>query len=183
MPDAAEPIPPEPTRTFWQRRVRDPVLAQLTQGITPEKVALTISIGSTLAMFPLLGTTTLLCLVVGIFLKLNQPLIQAVNYLCTPIHLIFIPLSLRWGERLFGVAHSGFEFRSMMKLVSEHPLDFLHRFWLAGFHAAVVWVICAPFWMTAVYYSTAPVLREIARVRIESAGKATDEKPPTHPIP
>jgi uncharacterized protein (DUF2062 family) len=183
VPDIPTPIPPEPARTFWQRRVRDPVVAQLTQGITPEKIALTIAIGSTLAMFPLLGTTTLLCLVVGVFLKLNQPLIQAVNYLCTPIHLIFIPLSLRWGERLFGVAHSGFEFRSMMRLVREHPLDFLHNFWLAGFHAAVVWIICAPFWMTAVYYSTAPVLREIARVRAEAAAKATDEKPPTHPVP
>src|SRR5205823_3058237 len=27
-------------RSFWERRVRDPILAQLRQGITPEKIAL-----------------------------------------------------------------------------------------------------------------------------------------------
>ena len=31
-------------RTLWQRRVRDPIVAQLTQGITPEKIALTIAV-------------------------------------------------------------------------------------------------------------------------------------------
>jgi uncharacterized protein (DUF2062 family) len=183
MPDNPAPIPPEPARTFWQRRVRDPVVAQLTQGITPEKIALTVAIGSTLAMFPILGTTSLLCLVAGILLRLNQPLIQAVNYLCTPIHLIFIPLSLHWGERLFGVAHSRLEFRSMLQLVREHPLDFLHNFWLAGFHAVVVWAICTPFWITAVYYSAAPILREIVRARAKAAAQTVDEPPPTHPIP
>jgi len=30
-----------PARTRWQRHVIDPIAAQLTQGITPEKVALT----------------------------------------------------------------------------------------------------------------------------------------------
>lgn len=183
MPDLPPPIPAEPARTFWQRRVRDPVVAQLTQGITPEKIALTVAIGSALAMFPILGTTSLLCLLVGIWLKLNQPLIQALNYLCTPIHLLFIPFSVRWGEWLFGATHNRFEFRSMMRLVREHPLDFLHNFWLAGLHAVVVWAICAPFWMIAVYYSTTPIFRGIANVRAEAAARALEEKPPTHPVP
>ena len=48
------PIAPvEPRRTFWQTRVRDPIVAQLTQGITPEKIALTIAIGSALALIGL----------------------------------------------------------------------------------------------------------------------------------
>lgn len=159
------------------------MVAQLTQGITPEKIALTVAIGSTLAMFPILGTTTILCLLVGIFLRLNQPIIQAVNYLCTPIHLVFIPLALHWGERFFGVAHSRFEFRGMIQMLREHPLDFLQNFWLAAFHAIIVWAMCAPFWITAVYYSSLPLFREIARVRAEAAAKALAEKPPTHPVP
>ena len=65
----------------------DPIAAQLTQGITPEKIALTLAVGSALALFPILGTTTLLCLLAGILLRLNQPIIQMVNALCTPLHL------------------------------------------------------------------------------------------------
>lgn len=166
MPD---PAPTPSPRNLWQRRVLDPVVAQLMQGITPEKIALTLAVGSTMAMFPILGTTTGLCLVIGIFLKLNQPIIQVVNYACTPVHLVFIPLAFKWGERLFGVAHSRMEFRAMRQLLVEHPLQFLHDFWLAALHACVVWAVFAPFWLAAVYYSSLPLLREATRVRAEAA--------------
>jgi uncharacterized protein (DUF2062 family) len=88
-------------RTPWQRHVIDPVAAQLTQGITPEKIALTLSVGSALALFPILGTTTLLCLLAGILLRLNQPIIQIVNALCTPLHLPVIYFLVRLGSKLF----------------------------------------------------------------------------------
>jgi len=187
VPASESPSPPTPSpfpkRTFWQRRVLDPVLAQLTQGITPEKIALTIAVGSAIAMFPILGTTTLLCLFIGIFLKLNQPLIQAVNYLCTPLHLTFIFYSVRWGERLFGIAHSRLEFRVMMQTLRQHPLDFVRDFSVTVFHASVVWAILAPFWAFAVYYVLLPILREANRARIAAAAKAAVEKAKVHPVP
>jgi hypothetical protein len=94
-----QPSKPHP---FWRRRIVDPVVAQLTQGLTPHKIALTVAIGSSIALFPILGTTTIICLLVGIVMKLNQPIIQAVNYACTPIHFPFIFFSFRWGNRWFG---------------------------------------------------------------------------------
>ena len=74
---------PAATRRFWQRWLVDPVTRQLTQGVTPEKVSLTIAVGSALALFPILGTTTWLCVLAGIALGLNQAIIQGVNALCT----------------------------------------------------------------------------------------------------
>lgn len=163
--------------------MRDPVVAQLTQGITPVKIALTVAIGSALALFPILGTTTILCLLAGIFLRLNQPIIQAVNYLCTPIHLVFIPFALRWGEWLFGVAHTRFEFRGLLRAFHGHPLDFLHNFWFSAFHAIVAWAIFAPFWIATIYCSALSIPREIVRIRTETAAKTMAETPPNHPIP
>src|SRR5262245_45120940 len=64
---------------FWRRRVIGLIVAQLTQGVSPEKIALTIALGSTIAIFPIMGSTTLLCLIVGVWCKLNQPIIQLVN--------------------------------------------------------------------------------------------------------
>ncbi|MGC4071325.1 MAG: DUF2062 domain-containing protein [Nibricoccus sp.] len=58
-------------RNFWQRRVRDPLVAQLTQGITPEKIALTLAVGTACALFPIIGMTTLLCALAAIALRLN----------------------------------------------------------------------------------------------------------------
>ncbi len=175
------PESPDEPRPFWKRLIIDPVLAQLKQGLTPDRIALTIAVGSAIAMFPILGTTTLICLIVGVFMKLNQPIIQAVNYACTPIHLPFIWLSMKWGERLFEVKHSRLEFSVMRKLLMEDPLKFVTEYGQTAFHAIVVWAILVPFWMLAIYYSTLPILREFARLRAEKAARAAAKAEPDHP--
>eukprot|EP01034_Spumella_vulgaris_P003768 gene3768-4823_t len=82
-------LPPNATiEDFLLRRkpaVLGPVLAQLRQGITPEKIALTAALGAVIAVFPILGSTTVLCGLVAWGLRLNQPIIQLVNYLCYPL--------------------------------------------------------------------------------------------------
>jgi uncharacterized protein (DUF2062 family) len=163
--------------------VLDPIVAQLTQGLTPEKIALTIAIGGSIAMFPILGTTTILCLIVGVFMKLNQPIIQAVNYACTPIHLTFIYYSFRWGERLFGVEHTRLELRVMRRLLVDHPLQFVHDYWTTAFHAIVVWAILVPFWAVGVYHLVLPALRKLARVKAGVAARAKGVLPDDHPVP
>ncbi|HVU34558.1 MAG TPA: DUF2062 domain-containing protein [Opitutaceae bacterium] len=170
-------------RNVWQRRIVDPVVAQLTQGLIPHKIALTIAIGSAIAMFPILGTTTLFCLLIGIVMKLNQPIIQGVNYVCTPLHLTFIFYAFRWGESVFGHEHTRLQFRSMMRLLHQHPIDFVATYSLTAFHAILIWAILVPFWATAVYYVTLPIIRGIDRVRLEAAAKAAAEKARNHPVP
>lgn len=168
---------------MWQRRIADPIVAQLTQGLTPQKIAMTIAIGSAIAMFPILGTTTLICLAVGIVMRLNQPIIQAVNYACTPLHLTFIVFAFKGGERLFGTAHTRLEFRGMMRMVHEHPMDFVATYSLTALHAIIIWAILVPFWATVVYYVALPIMRGIDRVRLEAAAKAAAEKAKNHPVP
>ena len=186
MPDpdpAAPALPPAPPRKFWQRRITDPIVAQLTQGLTPEKIALTIAIGSSIAMFPILGTTTLICLIIGVCLKLNQPIIQAVNYACTPIHIPFIYFSFKWGERLFGAAHTRLEMRAMWRLLRESRIQFLHDYSMTALHAIIIWVVLVPFWLAGVYLITLPILREIARLRLAAAAETLAEKTRDHPVP
>lgn len=179
--DAAAPDAPRP-RTFFERRIFDPIVAQLTQGLTPEKIALTIAVGSSIAMFPLLGTTTLICLIVGMFMKLNQPIMQAVNYACTPIHLPFIYYSFRWGEWLFHREHSRLEMRVMRHLLTENPLQFVRDYSSTALHAVFVWAMIIPFWGVGIFYLVRPILREVARAKAEKAAQAA-AKSSVHPIP
>ena len=61
MSDAPKDSPP----SFWQRRLIKPLRAQLTQGVTPDRLALTLAVGTTCSLLPFLGFTTLLNLGVG----------------------------------------------------------------------------------------------------------------------
>lgn len=173
-----------PTRNFWQRRVRDPLILQLTQGITPHKIALTIAIGSALALFPILGTTTLLCFFVGLLLRLNQPIIQLINQAFWPLHVPVIFACVRLGERIVGARHSSFNIRHMKELLWHQPAQFFHDYGLTALHAVLAWAIIAPFYIAAVYYISLPVMRSINRMKAEAAAKAAaDKPPPEHPVP
>jgi len=170
-----------PVRTPWQRHVIDPVAAQLTQGITPEKIALTLAVGSALALFPILGTTTLLCLLAGILLRLNQPIIQIVNALCTPLHLPVIYFLVRLGSKLFDTPSEHMGIRMMNHMLWDDPREFLERFGQTAIHAIAAWGIIFPFWVTIVYLLALPVLREALRRRVVII---TDPAPPPrHPVP
>ncbi len=179
---SSPPTAPIPRRTLWQRRVRDPLVLQLTQGITPSKIALTIAVGSACALFPLLGTTTLLCFVVGLALRLNQPIIQLINQAFWPVHIPVIFACVRFGDHLFGVPYRRFSVRHMHQLLWSDPSRFFQDFGVTALHAVVAWAILAPLYIAIVYYVSLPVMRSIARIKAEAAAKAA-AGPTEHPVP
>ncbi len=183
VPDADAQPPPAPPRTFWQRRVRDPIVAQLTQGMTPEKIAETIAIGSCIALFPIIGVTTSLCFLVAVVLRLNQPIIQLINQALWPVHISAIYLCVRLGETLFGAPHLRFSIKYMNSLFWDDRTMFFHRFGMTALYAIVAWALLAPLYIAAVYYIALPLLREIARLRAEAAAKAAAAKSSEHPVP
>ena len=191
------PTPPRPS--FWQRRIVAPIGRQLTQGITPEKIALTLAVGTACAFFPILGTTTLLCLIVGISLRLNQPLIQLVNGLCTIPHLLVIYGLIRLGAFIFGVPPgpkhrtvSEFIFRApkahltvydMCQVIWRDHGQFLHRFEVTALHAVVAWLIIMPFWIFTVYKLSLPPLRRMVPLRAAIPVAKPVSGPSAHPVP
>jgi hypothetical protein len=73
----------------------------LHSGLTPQKLSLTLCLGTATGIMPLLWGTTFLCAALAAKLKLNQAAMQAVNYSCYPLQLaLFLPFC-RVGELLF----------------------------------------------------------------------------------
>ena len=87
---------------WLRRRVVNPFIDLLKQGITPEKIALSVALGVTIGVFPALGTTTILCGIAAWALKLNIPAMQLVNYLVYPLQLALLIPFLQTGSKLFG---------------------------------------------------------------------------------
>jgi uncharacterized protein (DUF2062 family) len=151
------------TRKFWQRWLVDPVARQLTQGVTPRKVALSLAVGSALALFPILGTTTTLCIIAGIALGLNQPIIQGVNALCTFVYFPLLYGFVRLGDSLAGTARSSLDIPLMISLFTHEPRQFFLRFGVTALHAILGWSVVAPFWISLVYLVALRPLQATAR--------------------
>ena len=87
--------------SLWLRKVVQPLLELLRQGLTPEKIAFTIALGITLGVTPVLGSTALLCTLAAVAFRLNLPAIQLVNWLVYPLQLALLVPLLRIGAWMF----------------------------------------------------------------------------------
>lgn len=150
----------------WRRRVVDPVLAQLRQGVTPPQVALTLALGAALGLFPILGATTALCAVAGVALRLNQPLIQLVNYLVYPLQLLLLIPFYRAGEKLFGAEPVPLvDVTALAVRFRDGPWQFLIDYGRVGLYGVAVWAIVTPLLATALYFALRPLAESLARGR------------------
>jgi uncharacterized protein (DUF2062 family) len=151
-------------KKFWRERVLGLIVAQLTQGVTPEKISLTIALGFNLGVFPIMGSTITLCAVAGVCLKLNQPVIQLVNWLVYPLQLTMILVFVRLGERIVGAPPVSFSLPELVRKFGESPARFMREFGMTGLHGIIAWAVIAPFVATLIYFLLLPPLKKLAQL-------------------
>ncbi len=139
------------------------IVTQLRQGVTPKEIALTIALGLVLGVFPILGATTLLCGIAAARLRLNQPVIQLVNYVAYPLQLAAIIPFYRAGESLFGQPHLPLSIPMLIERFRTDIGTFIGDFWLLAVQGIVVWCLVAPLVAFATYHALQPALRALVR--------------------
>ena len=150
-----------PRESWWRRWLVAPVMAQLTVGISPERIGWTIALGIVLGVFPIMGTTTLVCLLAGWLLHLNQPVLHVFKTLVYPLHLASILVFIRLGERLYGVPLIAFSIPQMIGKFKDDPLRFARDFGLAAWHGVSAWLLVAPVAAVLIKLAIMPVLRKM----------------------
>lgn len=139
-----------------------PIAAQLRQGTTPEKIALTIALGVVIGIFPILGATTVLCGIAAVRLRLNQPIIQSVNYLAYPVQLITLLPFYRAGETLFGLPHLQLSIPMLVQRFRDDTGKFFSDFGMIAVAGIVVWCVVAPLFASALYFGLRSPIRGLA---------------------
>ena len=154
-------------RERLKRHVWTPILVQVKQGLSPHGLAWSVALGLALGLFPVLGATTLLCFLAALVLRLNQPVMQAVNYLAYPLQLLLLIPFIRLGERIFGAPRlplSLFMILQAMKADLRGAMKFLRT---SLWHASVAWTLVAlpsafllAFLLTLIFRRLAPRWKE-----------------------
>ena len=153
-------------RGFLRRRLIEPILELLRQGVTPDKIALSLAFGLGLGIFPVLGVSTVLCTVAAIALRLNLPAIQLVNYLASPVQLVLIIPFVRVGEHVVNAAPQPLSISTGAKLLATGVVHAVAVLWDAIVHAALGWLIIGPVLIFVLYRLFTPLLGDAARVRL-----------------
>ncbi|HEX4440255.1 MAG TPA: DUF2062 domain-containing protein [Thermoanaerobaculia bacterium] len=152
-------------------RVLAPILEQITQGLSADTIALTVAVGLCIAIIPIIGVTTALSFLAAWALRLNQPIIQAVNWTSYPLQLLMILPFIRLGEKLFRAPRMRFSLEQLVAMARADPLATVRVLGATFGHAAVAWFLCAPIIVGTVYLVLRPLMQTLAK-RLRAAREA-----------
>jgi uncharacterized protein (DUF2062 family) len=144
------------------RKVRDPLVAELRQGATPEGLGTSIAVGAAIGVLPFLGTTTVLCALAGRLFRLNHVALQVTNYLLYPAQIALIVPFVRLGETLLGAEAMPIDPATVVASFTESPAAFLAKFGMAGVHAFLAWALVVPAAALLLRRLLLPSLRKLA---------------------
>lgn len=147
----------------FQAKIKKVVLTQLTQGVSPESLALSCALAFVLGTFPVVGATTVLIFFMAVYLRLNQPIMQMLNYALTPVHLLLLPVFLRLGEWVLGVPPISFNPSVMMSELKADPSLFFSNYGMAALHASLAWLLTAPLVGVILFLVLKPLFKRIQR--------------------
>ena len=140
-----------------------PFIQLLRQGVSPEKIALTIALGIILGVTPVLGSTLLLCVLAANVLRLNLPAIQFVNGVVYPLQFLLLIPFYRLGAWMFGADASTISLQGVVALIRTGVGHAVRTLWVVTMHAMVAWLALGAVASAILYGVLVPVLRQLWR--------------------
>ena len=133
------------------KKIYGPLIAQLKQGVSPQKLAQSVAFGVVLGSIPVIGVTTSLCLLAGAIFKLNHVAIQTVNYLVYPIQIALIIPFLRMGEWLFNISPASLNIKVMIYEFRHEFVNSIQKYGMTALRGVAAWGIVAPLSFLLIY--------------------------------
>jgi uncharacterized protein (DUF2062 family) len=152
-------MPGDPYRkNHWlRRRIFNPLLAFLSQGIAPDRLALCVAIGVVLGNVPILGISSILCAVIALAFRLNLPAIQIVQAAMAPTQILLIIPFIRLGEWILHAPRQSVSIKEWLALLQQGAGHAAVALRDAIFHAGFAWALIAPFAVFLLYKLLTPV--------------------------
>lgn len=154
---------------FFKRRLVQPMLNLLRQGMTPRKLASTVAVGAVVGIMPVLGFTTVLSTAIAARFRLNIAATVLVSYLVQPLQLLFALPLIRIGISLFGLSELRLSFEEIQALFRNNWLEALQKLWLATLAGVSVWALMALPLGCMLYLLLLPVFKRVLPKPLEVA--------------
>jgi len=140
---ASKPVEKHPIRRVLDKRVILPLVHLMRMGASPRRLAWSLAIGAAIGINPIVGSTTLLCLLVAFVFRLNLIASQIANHLLFPLQLALVLVYLRAGEILFRTGPLPVATDAFLHTLTRHQWSTAQLLWTWEWHAIAVWLLAA----------------------------------------
>ena len=147
---------------WLKKRLIDPLLTLLRQGLSPKDLALCVALGIGVGLFPVLGVSTPALTILALTLRLNLAAIQLVSYAISPLQLALIIPFMRLGETILGSTPQPMTISAAMELLTQGVLYAIVTLWDAIVHATLGWLLIVPILIFASYKILVPIFTRLS---------------------
>jgi len=147
---------------WFRRRIVDPLLALLRQGVSPQRLALCVAIGIVVGNIPILGLSTALCALIALVFRLNLPAMQLVQALMAPTQVLLIIPFVRLGEWILRAPRQPLSIEAGLALLAHGVGHAVVVLWDAILHAGFAFLLVAPLAIFTLYRALLPVFAHAA---------------------
>jgi uncharacterized protein (DUF2062 family) len=163
---------------FFNRRLVQPVLNLLKQGMTPRKLAATVAVGTVVGLVPAFGVSSAIGTAIAARFRLNIAATVLVGYLVHPLQLLLIIPYIRMGISLFGMTELRLSLTEMQVMFRADWLDALNKLWMANLAGVSVWALLALPTGGILYLLLLPLFKRILPMPAVVLAEAEVTEPP-----
>jgi uncharacterized protein (DUF2062 family) len=126
---------------FAERKFLEPLRKAIKEGISVERLSVSLALGVTVGLIPLYGITTLLVGCIAFSLRLNFIAMQVAHYIVHPIQIALLVPFLKLGDSVVKDAEVSFTVDQYIALFKMDFWGTLREFWLINLSAIGIWFI------------------------------------------
>jgi len=153
---------PAVMKHWLRRRILEPLLALLRQGVSPQRLALSVALGIVIGNIPIFGISTLLCATIALVFRLNLAAIQLAQTAMAPTQLLLIIPFVRLGDWILRAPSGPVSIKAVLTLVDQGLVHTVVVLWGAMLHAGFAWLLVAPCAAFLIYKLLTPMFARAA---------------------
>ena len=149
-------------KNWLNRRLLEPLLALLRQGISPQRLALCIAVAIVVGNIPILGVSSIICTFIALVFRMNLAAILLVQAAMGPTQVLLIIPFVRLGEWLLRLPPQVVSFKAALALMSQGIWQAVVVLRDSIWHAGLAWALTAPFCVYLLHRLLTPVFERLA---------------------
>ena len=119
--------------------------------------------GVVFGIFPIIGITTILCLLSALIFRLNKPAILLINFSLYPLQILLIIPFISLGEMIFGYSFVPFSVSEVVIMFKEDWIYAIQQIWLQTLIGILAWVIVSIPLSFIIYYTFLPIFKKFIK--------------------
>jgi len=145
----------------WAKRMfLFPLVKIIREGISVERLSVSLALGITVGLIPLYGVTTFIIGFVALSLRLNFIAMQIAHYIVHPIQIALLIPFFKLGDAIVNTSEACFSLQQYISLFKNDFWSALRELWLVNLSAVGIWfLISIPLYLM-LYFGIIYILRK-----------------------